>query len=261
MVSIKTAEEIDILREGGRRLAYVLQTLIKAVRPGVDTGYLEALTLELIDRAGGAPSFKNYDMGDGLFFPTALCASINNEVVHGPALPSRVLKSGDIIDLDIGMQWPKNGGLFTDTCATVPVGVVSKEARKLIQVTEKALYVGIKNAQAGKTLNDIGEAIENFITPYHYGIVRDLVGHGLGYQAHEDPNVFNYAIGANSRENLTLRPGMVIAIEPMINFGTWEVKTARNGYTVVTADGHLSAHFEHSLVITKDGPEILTKVD
>ncbi|MFA4942893.1 MAG: type I methionyl aminopeptidase [Patescibacteria group bacterium] len=256
MVTIKTDKEINILRQGGSKLASILQALAKAVKPGVDTGYLEELTNTLITKAGGRPSFKGYDMGGGLFFPTALCASINNEVVHGTAYPARVLKSGDIIDLDIGMEWQ---GLYTDTCLTVGVGKINKEAKQLIRVTKEALDLGIKQVKPGNTLNDIGSAIENFVDQFGYGIVRDLVGHGVGYQAHEDPNVFNYAIPKNSRENITLKEGMVIAIEPMVNLGTWEVKTAKNGYTIITADNSLSAHFEHTVVVTKKGYEILTK--
>lgn len=256
MVTIKTAKEINIIRQGGHKLALILQALAKAVKPGVDTGYLEQMTNDLIIKAGGRPSFKGYDMGDGIFFPTALCASINNEVVHGAALPARVLKSGDIIDLDIGMEWQ---GLYTDTCLTVGVGKISKEAKQLIRVTKEALEIGIQQVKPGNTLNDIGSAIENFVDRYDYGVVRDLVGHGVGYQAHEDPNVFNYAIPRNSRENITLKEGMVICIEPMINLGTWEVKTAKNRYTVLTADNSLSAHFEHTIVVTKKGYEILTK--
>ncbi|MEI7620340.1 MAG: type I methionyl aminopeptidase [Candidatus Falkowbacteria bacterium] len=256
MVTIKTPKEIDIIRQGGHKLALILQALAKAVKPGVDTGYLEQLTNDLIIKAGGRPSFKGYNMGGGLFFPTALCASINNEVVHGTALPARVLKSGDIIDLDIGMEWK---GLYTDTCLTVGVGKISKEAKQLIKVTKESLDLGIKQVKPGNTLNDIGTAIENYIDNFGYGVVRDLVGHGVGYKAHEEPNVFNYAIPKNSRENITLKEGMVLAIEPMVNLGTWEVKNAKNKYTVLTADNSLSAHFEHTVVVTKKGYEILTK--
>ena len=256
MVTIKTAKEINIIRAGGHKLAVILQTLVQAVKLGVDTGYLEQLTNELIIKAGGRPSFKGYDMGGGLFFPTSLCASINNEVVHGAALPARVLRSGDIIDLDIGMEWQ---GLYTDTCLTVGVGKISHEAKQLIRVTKEALELGIRQVKPGNTLNDIGTAIENYADKFDYGVVRDVVGHGVGYQAHEDPNVFNYAIPKNSRENITLKEGMVLAIEPMINLGTWEVITAKNGYTVLTVDNSLSAHFEHTVVVTKTGYEILTK--
>jgi methionyl aminopeptidase len=197
-------------------------------------------------------------MGGGIFFPTALCVSINDEVVHGAAWPNRTLQPGDIVDLDIGMKWPKEDGLYTDMCATVGAGKISQEAKQLLRVAQKSLAVALKQVKAGQTLNDIGAAIENFIAPYNYGIVRDLVGHGVGYSAHEEPNVFNYAIGESSPENLVLKSGMVIAIEPMINLGDWRVKIAPNGYTVLTADGSLSAHFEHSVAVTDKGCKILT---
>jgi len=258
MVTIKTKEEIDILRVGGHKLAIILKKLAAAVKPGVSTEELENLTLKLIAEAGGRPACKGYPMGGKLYFPTALCASINNEVVHGPAVPGKILHAGDIIDLDLGMQYPADGGLYTDSCLTVPVGKISKDAKKLIKITHDCLMVGIKQVKAGATLNDIGKAIENLADKYNYGVVRDLVGHGVGYKAHEEPNVFNYEIGANSSENMTLREGMVLAIEPMINLGTWKVKNAPDRLTVITADGSWSAHFEHTVVVTKNGCEILT---
>jgi len=258
MITFKTKAEIVILKEGGHKLALILRQLIKATKPGVGSETLEKLALELIARAGGEPAFKNYDMGDGIFFPSALCVSINNEVVHGSAVPNRIFKSGDLVDLDIGMKWPKGNGLYTDTCYTVGVGKVSREAKQLLRVSQKSLEMALKQVKPGKTLNDIGKAVEDYIAPYGYGIVRDLVGHGVGYEAHEEPNVFNYEIGANSPENVVLKTGLVIAIEPMINLGTWRVKIAKNGYTVLTADGSLSAHFEHSVAVTDNGCQILT---
>ncbi|BFD25079.1 MAG: type I methionyl aminopeptidase [Candidatus Parcubacteria bacterium] len=275
MVYIKTAAEIEAIRYGSRLLAQILNDLSAAVKPGVSTRVLEDLLVTKIKAVGGWPAFLNYDMGDGVKFPSALCASINDEVVHGPALPGRILKSGDIIDLDIGMEWPvdanmraehgfptnpysSRGGYFSDTCRTVPVGKISQNAHRLLKVTQRCLEIGIEEAQPGKTLNDIGAAIQKYAEAAGYGVVRDLVGHGVGYFAHEEPNVFNYAIGARSRENLVLAPGMVICIEPMVNEGDWRVKVAANDYTILTADGSLSAHFEHTLVITEDGPEILT---
>ncbi len=258
MVTIKTKEEIEILRSGGHKLAIILKKLVAMVAPGVSTADLEATLLQLIEEAGGRPSFKDYPMGRNLYFPTALCASINNEVVHGPAVPGRVLHSGDIIDLDIGMQWPKNGGLYTDMCVTVPVGKISQDAKKLLKVSRDCLNAALKEVKAGATLNDIGRAVESLADRNGYGVVRDLVGHGVGYQAHEDPSVFNYEIGDNSPENLTLKVGMVLAIEPMINMGSWKVKTAADRLTVVTADGSLSAHFEHTLAVTEKGCDVLT---
>jgi len=276
MVYIKNPEEIRIIREGGRILSRILQEMIHEVKPGVSTLALENILVKRIAEAGGRPAFKDYDMGDDILFPSALCASINDEVVHGTAIPGRLLKSGDIIDLDIGMEWPVDtrvrkqvkapinkfsdgGGFYTDMCVTVAVGKVSTEAKKLLKVTRECLEAGIAQAKPGNTLNDIGKTVQFIAETHGYGVVRDLVGHGVGYQAHEDPNVFNYAIPQKSSENIVLEVGMVIAIEPMINAGTWKVKTAKNNFTVLTADNSLSAHFEHTVAITENGPEILTK--
>ena len=276
MVYKKNPEEIRIIREGGRILSRILQEMMAEVKPGVSTLALENILVKRIAEAGGRPSFKDYDMGDGVLFPSALCASINEEVVHGTAIPGRLLKSGDIIDLDIGMEWPVDpkvramvkaplnkfstgGGFYTDMCATVAVGKISQDAKKLLKVTRECLEAGIKQAKPGNTLNDIGTAIENIAEAHGYGVVRDLVGHGVGYLAHEDPNVFNYSIPQKSRENLVLEVGMVIAIEPMINLGTWKVEVADNDFTIITADDSLSAHFEHTVAITENGPEVLTK--
>lgn len=276
MVYKKNPEEIEIIRQGGRILSQILKEMVAEVKPGVSTLALENILVKRIKEAGGRPAFKDYDMGDGLYFPSALCASINDEVVHGTAIPGRLLKSGDIIDLDIGMEWPvdpkvreqikapvnkfsADGGFYTDMCTTVAVGKISQEAKKLLKVTRECLEAGIKQAKPGNTLADIGSAIQFIAETHGYGVVRDLVGHGVGYMAHEDPNVFNYSIPQKSRENMTLEVGMVIAIEPMINMGTWKVDVADNNFTIITADNSLSAHFEHTVAITENGPEILTK--
>lgn len=276
MVYLKSAAEIKVIKEGGRRLARILQQLLKAIKPGTATADLEALADKLIREAGGRPSFKNYPLGNGLFFPTALCVSLNDEVVHGSALPSRILKSGDIVDLDIGMEWPvnpelrakfkaplnphsKNGGFFTDMCATVPVGKISREAKELLKVSKKCLAAALKEVRPGKTINDIARAVQGLAESHGYGVVRDLVGHGVGYFAHEGPDVFNFEIYEDAPENLVLKPGMVIAIEPMINAGDWRIKMHRNGYTILTRDGSLSAHFEHTIAVTAKGAEVLTK--
>ncbi len=276
MVYLKTPEEIRILAEGGRRLAAILSRLAAEIKPGVNTGYLEDLANSLIEKEGGASAFKDYPMGGGIFFPSTLCVSINNEVVHGAAWPIRVLQSGDIVDLDIGMEWPVDkklqekyqaprnpfspgGGYYTDTCLTVGVGKISAEAKKLLHVSKQCLDLALKAAKPGNTLNDIARAVESTAESQGYGVVRDLVGHGVGYYAHEKPDVFNFVIKEKSPENIVLKPGMVIAIEPMINAGDWRVTMADNDYTVVTADGSLSAHFEHTVAITEDGCQILTK--
>jgi len=275
LIYLKNEAEIRIIKEGGRRLALILSRLAKEAKPGTSTAYLEDLALRLIAEAGGWPAFKDYPMGGGLVFPSALCVSINEEVVHGASLPDRIFKSGDIVDLDIGMEWPAvgvtpsqfleprnslspHGGYYSDTCVTVAVGKVNSQAKKLMRVTRECLDLGIKAAQPGNRLNDIARAIESHAESHGYGVVRDLVGHGLGYYAHERPDVFNFVIREQSPENLRLEPGMVIAIEPMINEGSWQVDTTDNGYTIVTADDSLSAHFEHTVAITTSGPVILT---
>lgn len=276
MVYLKTKEEIRIIKEGGRRLAAILRRLVKEVKPGTETGQLEDLAEKLIYETGGRPAFKNYPLGGGLFFPSTLCVSINNEVVHGSSLPTRLIKDGDIVDLDIGMEWPvteelkkkyqapinshsKLGGFYTDMCVTVPAGKISKEAKQLIKVSQKCLELALKQVKPGKTINDIARAVQGQAEGYGYGVVRDLVGHGVGYLAHEAPDVFNFEIREDSPDNLVLKPGMVIAIEPMINAGDWRIKIHANGYTILTKDNSLSAHFEHTVAVTEKGCEILTK--
>lgn len=276
MIYIKTKEEIRIIEEGGQRLAAILSRLVKETKAGITTVYLEDLANKLISEVGGRPAFKDYPLGGEIFFPSTLCISINNEVVHGSAIPSREIKAGDIVDIDIGMEWPvtkklqeefnaplnphsETGGFFTDMCRTVGVAKVSHEGKKLIRITKECLNRAIKEVKPGNTINDIARAIEGLAESHGYGVVRDLVGHGVGYLAHEDPNVFHYVIDDNSSENITLKEGMVIAIEPMINLGTWKVKTAKNGFTVLTADGEISAHFEHTIAVTADGCRVLTR--
>jgi len=275
MIYIKKSEEIEAIRQGGKILSAILNRLISEIRPGVETEYLEDLANQLIKEQGAWPAFKNYPMGGGIFFPSSLCVSINNEVVHGAALPNRVIKNGDIVDLDIGMEWPiitelrekfnlpanphsKHGGFYTDMCATVGAGAISQEAKKLLKISKECLEKAIGQVKAGNKINDIARAVEGHADKYGYGVVRDLVGHGVGYFAHEKPDVFNFEISEHSPENVMLKEGMIIAIEPMINAGTWKIKMAKNNYTILTADNSLSAHFEHTVLVTKDGYEILT---
>jgi methionyl aminopeptidase len=276
MIYYKNKEEIRIIREGGKRLSFILESLIKEVKPGVETIYLENMANKFIESFGGSSAFKDYPMGGGIKFPSTVCISINNEVVHGAAYPNRILKNGDIVDLDIGMEWPvdekvraevkapvnphsKGGGFFTDMCATVGVGKISGEAKKLLRVTKECLELGLKQVKPGNKINDIASAIEEHAEKYGYGVVEDLVGHGVGYFAHEKPDVFNFTIRANAPENITLKPGMVIAVEPMINAGDYQIKIAKNDYTILTKDGSLSAHFEHTIAVTEDGSEVLTR--
>lgn len=260
MIIIKTDTEIRIMRAGGKILAGILKRLGEMVEPGAATGELEEAACALIAKAGGRPAFKGYANHDSLPFPTALCASINNEVVHAPALPSRTLKSGDIIGIDIGMEYPfgkGKHGYYTDMAATFAAGKISKEAKKLINATKKSLDAGIKKAKPGNTLNDIGKAVQQRVEKEGFSVVRELVGHGVGIEVHEDPQVPNYEI-FDEAENCVLKPGMTIAIEPMVNAGGWRVRCGRNGFTILTYDGSLSAHFEHTVAVTKTGCEILT---
>lgn len=271
-ITKKTKEEIKVLREGGKILANILEKAAVAAKPGATTGELEEITHSLIVKAGGRPSFKNHIMYCGRGFPSALCTSINHEIVHGPALPSRVLKSGDVLGLDLGMEYPlkrkpgdpinkrsKLGGFYTDMAKTVIVGgEASERVKKLVETTKKSLELAINRVRPGNTLNDIGKAIQQYVESQGFSVVRELVGHGVGYTVHEDPQVPNYEIKDNSLDNVTLEPGMVIAIEPMVNIGGWRVETVDDGFTIVTADGSLSAHFEHTVAITENGHEILT---
>ncbi len=275
MIYLKNENEVRAIREGGKILGAILKKISAQVRPGVSSLALEKIALEEIELAGGIPAFKDYPMGGGIYFPSALCVSINDEVVHGAALPERILKAGDIVDLDIGMEWPardelreefnlpvnphsKTGGFFSDTCVTLPVGAISPELKKLLRISRECLEAAIKMARPGNRMNDIANAIESLAELNGYGVVRDLVGHGVGYFAHEEPDIFNFTISEKSRENILLEKGMVIAIEPMINLGDYRVKTGKNGYTIVSRDGLPSAHFEHTIYIGENGPEILT---
>lgn len=274
MIKIKSKEEIKVLRQGGKILSRVLSEVVKKVKPGVSTEELENIACDLIKKAGGRPSFKNLKMHNGEIFPSALCISVNNEIVHAPAYPSRKLKEGDIVGLDIGMEYPINskskknfprnkysvlGGYYTDMSRTVPVGKISPIAQKLINVTKECLDKGIKQVKPGNNLNDIGSAIQKHAESNGFFVVRDLVGHGVGYEVHEDPLVPNYQINENSKDNVILKPGMVIAIEPMVNIGTSEIEVGDDEMSILTADGSLSAHFEHTVAVTEDGYEILTK--
>ena len=252
MVRLKTPEQIEILHEGGRRLATILLALKEAVRPGIATKELDVLAEKLILEGGDEPSFKGYKpKGASRPFPAALCTAVNDEVVHG--IPSlRVLKEGDIIGLDLGLT---HKGLITDAAITVQVGKVARESQELITTTEEALAVGIRTALVGANVGDIGAAIEEYVRPFGYGIVRELSGHGVGFVVHEEPHIPNFGKrGAGAR----LTAGMVLALEPMITLGKHAVYGAKDGYTVITRDGSRSAHFKHSIAISKYGPLVLT---
>lgn len=255
--TVKTKEEIAAIARGGVLLSRVLGKIAKHVAPGVTTAELDDLAEKEILKVGGRPAFKGYRIaGVKPAYNSTVCTSVNDEVVHGLAHPGRVLKEGDIIGLDIGMQYPAAGGFFTDMAMTVPVGKVTDKAARLMRVTHECLERAIAVVHAGARLSDIGSAVQTHAEGNGYGVVRDLVGHGVGYEVHEEPRVPNY-VDADTPD-IVLKEGMVLAIEPMINAGTWEVFTADDGWTVKSADGSLSAHFENTIAVTKDGCEILT---
>ncbi len=254
MIYIKTPEQIEILREGGKRHSAILEILTAKVVPGVTTGELDALALSLVREGGDEPAFLGYKpAGASYAYPATLCVSVNDEVVHGIPDAKRVLQEGDVVSLDLGL---KHKGLFTDAAVTVAVGTVDIKKRELLKVAVASLYKGIDEIKPGARTGDIGHAIEHYIKAYKYGVVRDLAGHGVGIAIHEDPFIPNY--GQKGKGTL-LKAGMVIAIEPMVNLGTAEVTLDDDDYTFRTADGKASAHFEHTVLVTEDGYEILTQ--
>ncbi len=254
-IIIKTPKEIEILREGGKRLATILNKVKERVAPGVSTWDLDKYAEKLITETGDTPAFLNYRPEGAIKpFPASLCVSVNDEVVHGIPSKDRILQEGDIVAIDLGL---KHKGLFTDMALTVPVGNISSGSAKLLKTTEKALYVGIDAAQNGNTVGDIGHAIESYVRPHRYGIVEVLSGHGVGRAIHEDPYIPNFG---KKGKGTKLVPGMVVAIEPMLNNGTKNVTLDEDGYTFHTNDGKKSAHFEHTILITEGEPEILTRL-
>lgn len=252
--TIKTKEEIKILREGGRRLAKILTAVVEVVKPGISTLDLDRLSESLIFKCGGKPAFKGYRSKEGLIYNFSSCISVNDELVHGMPRKDKFLKEGDILGLDIGIKWQ---GLFTDTAVTVGVGKITKEAERLLHSTEDALEIGIRVVKPGVKFGDISYAIQRRLEKDRLGIIRDLAGHGVGYELHEEPLIPNFGKPGTSLE---IREGMVFAIEPMATLGDWKIKLASDGWTLKTVDGSLSAHFEHTLAVTKEGVEVLTKL-
>ncbi len=246
-VSIKSEREIELMREAGKLLAKTHLELEKELHPGMTTKAVDRIGEEIIRSYGCIPSFLNYNG-----FPASVCVSINDEVVHGIPSDKKRLKEGDIVSLDTGLIYK---GYQSDAARTYGIGEISKEAAKLIEVTRQSFFEGIKNAKPGNHLNDIGKAIQKYCESFGYGVVRDLVGHGIGRDMHEDPEIPNFNTG---RRGIRLRAGMTFAIEPMINMGRYDVEWTEDDWTVVTADGSLSAHYENTILITADGPEILS---
>jgi methionyl aminopeptidase len=245
-IIIKSAQEIAIMREAGRIVAAVIEALTKEVSPGVTTADLENIAVRELKRRGAIASFKGYRS-----YPASICTSVNEEVVHG--IPGRrVLNEGDIISLDVGAML---NGFHADAAVTLAVGTISPEARKLIETTSNSLKAGIAAAKGGVRLGDVSVAIQSCAESRGFSVVREYVGHGIGRDLHEDPQVPNFGVAG---EGPLLKRGMTMALEPMLNAGVWRTRVADNKWTVVTADGKLSAHFEHTIAITEDMPEILT---
>lgn len=249
MINLKSPREIERMKGASRIVAEILLELREVVREGISTGDIDRLAHEMTIKRNAKPAFKGYRG-----FPASICISINEEVVHGIPSPRRVLKHGDVVGLDFGVVFD---GFFGDSAMTLPVGEISAEVQNLLSVTERSLYAAIEAAVPGNYISDISAAVQNLAEAHHYGVVREFCGHGIGRSLHEDPPVLNYVQNGKGPK---IKPGLVIAIEPMINMGTEKVKVLEDGWTVVTLDGRPSAHFEHTIAITPSGPEILTRV-
>ncbi|MBR5271961.1 MAG: type I methionyl aminopeptidase [Clostridia bacterium] len=248
MIVLKTKRELDLMREAGHISAVALKLAGEAVQPGVSTEEIDRIAYEYIKKCGAEPNFLNYNG-----YPATACISINDEVIHGIPSKKRIIKEGDLVSIDLGARI---NGFNGDNAATFAAGRISPQAQRLMDTTREALYEGIRAAVAGGRVGDIGAAVQEYAQARGYSVVRDFVGHGIGSKLHEDPSVPNFGI---RKRGVRLMPGMTLAIEPMINEGSYGVKTMPDGWTVKTVDGKLSAHFEHTVAITPDGPVILTK--
>ena len=248
-VTIKSAREIELMKEAGKILAQTHDELEKFIRPGISTLDIDRKGEEIIRSFGCIPSFLNYNG-----YPASICVSVNDEVVHGIPNKHHIIKEGDIVSLDAGVIYK---GYHSDAARTYGVGEISPEAAKLIEVTKQSFFEGIKYAKAGNHLYDISNAIDAYVRPFGYGIVKDLVGHGIGSHLHEDPEIPNFR---QKRRGIKLQPGMTLAVEPMINMGRCDVEWLDDDWTVVTEDGSLSAHYENTILITDDEPVILSLV-
>lgn len=247
MVTIKSHREIELMRKAGKLLAQTHEEMAKAIKPGISTWEIDKIGEDIIRSFGCIPSFLNYNG-----FPASICVSVNDEVVHGIPDKKRIIKDGDIVSLDAGLIYE---GYHADSARTIMVGNVSEEARLLVERTKESFFEGIKYAKAGNHLHDISNAIGDYCEGFGYGVVRDLVGHGIGTKLHEDPQIPNFR---QRRRGIKLQAGMTLAIEPMVNAGTYDVYWQDDDWTVVTGDGSLSAHYENTILITDGEPEILT---
>ncbi len=250
MVVLKTARELSAMQEACRISAKALQLAGKAVEPGVTTAEIDRIAEAYIRSEGAVPNFKNYNG-----YPATICISINNEVIHGIPSKKRVIKAGDIVSIDLGAMFQ---GYHGDNAATFAAGDISKEAQRLLDVTKQSLFEGIAAAVAGNRIGDISYAVQSYVEKNGYSVVRDYVGHGIGTNLHEAPEVANFG---RAGHGIRLVPGMTLAIEPMVNAGKFQVDVMPDGWTVLTKDGSLSAHFEHTIAITAEGPKIMTQAD
>jgi methionyl aminopeptidase len=248
MIVIKTTSEIAQIEENGALLAEVLDLIAEAVRPGVSTAELDRLAESAIRACGGSPSFKGYNG-----FPASICASINDEVVHGIPSAHRRMKEGDIVGFDLGCIVE---GYYADCAFTLAIGDVPPGVQKLLDVTRESLELAIDECRPGRRLSDVSHAVQRHVETHGFAVVRAFVGHGIGRALHEDPQVPNFGEPGRGPQ---LKPGMVLAIEPMVTMGTWEVRILDDGWTAVTCDGSLSAHFEHTIAVTENGPDVLTR--
>jgi methionyl aminopeptidase len=253
MITIKTPEEIQTMKEGGKILSEILKKIAKAVKAGITTAEMEGMALNLMEQAGGKPAFLGYQPDvHKTPYPTALCISINSEIVHAPSLPSRIIKESDVVSIDVGFQYK---GLFTDMATTVGVGTMLKDDKKLISTTRDALKLMIKNAKPGAVLGELGRTVERFVNHKGFAVVKDLVGHGVGRSIHEPPQIPNFYDPTN---NVVLKEGMTLAFEPMVMLHACEIFEGKNGWTIKTADNCNAAHFEATIAVTKKGCDIIT---
>ena len=251
MIPIKNEKEIQLMREAGKELARILNLVVKKVKVGIGTKELDELAEKEIRKIKGFPIFKGYQG-----FTTTLCTCINEEVVHAVAIPDRKLKNGDIFSIDVGMRLPSKGGMVVDMATTVKIGKVPKQTEKLVGVTKKALELAIKKIKPGVHLGDMSSEVQKYVEKNGFNVVRDLVGHGVGKKLHEDPQVPNYGLSGTGP---ILKPGMTLAIEPMVVQGHWQLEFKKDNQAYATVDKSLAAHFEHTVLITDKGCEILTK--
>jgi methionyl aminopeptidase len=260
MITYKTPEEIEIMRQGGKILAAILKETAKLVKPGVSADKLESFAQQKINKAGVASAFLNYDTKHSGVYPNVLCVSVNNEVVHGVPCPDKIFKQGDLVGIDCGI-WHKN--LCVDAAITVPCGKIDAYAQKLLNATREALRIGISKCRIGNYLGDIGQAIQRYVDTQGFCVIKTLVGHGVGYDVHEDPqipNFFPFDQKNPRNRGVKLKAGMVLALEPMISISAEETKSGHDGFASVTSDGCLSAHFEHTVAVTKREPLVLTQL-